>query len=46
MQTGRAGSPNTEASVRRLGEQSAPSSPPRSPSRRASAACSGSPTGA
>ena len=42
----RAGSPNTEASIRRLGATRAPSSPTRSPSRRASAACSGSSTGA
>jgi len=42
---GRAGSPNTEASIRRLGGAGAPSSPTRSPSRRASGACSGSPPG-
>jgi hypothetical protein len=41
----RAGSPNTEASIRRLGAARAPSSPTQSPSRRASEACSGSPLG-
>jgi hypothetical protein len=41
----RAGSPNTEASVRRLGGERVPSPPTRSPSRRASGACLGSPPG-
>ena len=41
----RAGSPNTEASIRRLGATRAPSSLRQSPSRRASEVCSGSPTG-
>jgi hypothetical protein len=41
----RAGSPNTEASIRRLGAARVPSSPTQSPSRRASEACSGSPPG-
>jgi hypothetical protein len=45
MQSGRAGSPNTEASIRRLGANRPPLSATQPPSRRASAACSGSPPG-
>jgi hypothetical protein len=45
MQTTRAGSPNTEASVRRLGVERVPLSKTLSPSRRASGACLGSPPG-